>query len=118
MAALLETVSVGKIMSTLPKALILGCATPDNPDNSRLIMRTRSGDNLESFYLCRKMDSKMEGFLATYDLRFVLHVSNERDAENNRIVHYHWEKTTVILAGITNYNYSILKLSQCYYSVV
>ena len=30
----------------------------------------------------------------------------------------HWEKTTVILAGITNYNYSILKLSQCYYSVV
>ena len=84
----IKLISMGKISSALPRGLVLDSDTPTSPNKSRVVIKQKRSDNLQSFYYGIKSDGDQKtGFLATYDLKYVLVVSNDME-HGGRVICY------------------------------
>ena len=78
MATITNTISLGRIQTTLPKKLYFGSKTPERPKGTRLV--TVNSSNSQHFYFCTRGDNKKEGVLATFDLSYIIERSPTLEA--------------------------------------
>ena len=80
-----NTISIGRIQTTLPKKLYLGSETPqlqipEYPKGTRLVTVNADSSNSQHFYFCTRGDNKKEGVLATFDLLYIIERSPTLEA--------------------------------------
>ena len=80
MATITNTISLGRIQTTLPKKLYFGSKTPERPKGTRLVTVNADSSNSQHFYFCTRGDNKKEGVLATFDLLYIIERSPTLEA--------------------------------------
>ena len=80
MATITNTISLGRIQTTLPKKLYFGSETPDCPKGTKLKTVNADPSNSQHFYFCTCGENKKEGVLATYDLSYIIEKSLTKEA--------------------------------------
>ena len=82
MATITNTISLGRIQTTLPKKLYLGSETPQCPQGSKLVTVNADSSNSQHFYFCTRGENKKEGVLATYDLSYIIEKSLTKEVNS------------------------------------
>ena len=80
-------VSIGRIISDLGNSYYLDSATPKSLLQSTLVLSDATPDHSQHFYAGFGSNPD-QFFLATYDLKYVLHVTNRYSPRGNRLVEY------------------------------
>ena len=82
MATITNTISLGRIQTTLPKKLYFGSETPDCPKETKLETVKEDPSHSQHFYFCTRGDNKNEGVLATYDLSYIIEKSLTKEVNS------------------------------------